>query len=200
MKTATNILETKMKAFMTSMITMQPEASDLVKLYWAEVNSDSTYTALASSAAATFSSQLTKQEVINALTISEQIEKFFTNVAMTQADYRINIEGIIHGNDAYASPGISVAIEGFGERAVTMCQDILQNYKDAIDILDVYFDTEISAAIGAVTVEECPWYNFSKSDFTEGISLIENFKKLVNNEAATTGDYGSTVAKWRKIV
>jgi hypothetical protein len=198
--TSTAKLEEKIKAFMSSMLWMQPEASDLSKLYWAEVNTDTTYTALAAGAAATFSTKLTKQEVINALTYIEQLDKFYTNQALSQADYLLNVQGIINGNDQYVSPGISVAIENFGERAVSLCSSALQLFKDGKDILDVYFDTEISAAIGAVTGEECPWYTFSKSDFSEAVSLVEAFKKLINNEVAAQADYGATVAKWRKIL
>lgn len=198
--TATQILETKIKTFMTSMLWMQPEASDLAKLYWAEVNSDSTYTALSSSAAATYSTKLTKQELTNALTFIEELEDFYTNSALTQADYLANIQAIVYGNDEYTSPGISPAIEGFGERSVTLLESVLVCFKDAKDMLDIYFDNEISDAVGALTGEECPWYAFSKSDFTEAISLIENFKKLVNNEVASQADYGATIAKWRKIL
>jgi len=200
MKPATEVLEDKIKAFITTFTTMQPESSDLSKLYWAEVNTDAVYTALASSAAATFSTKLTKQEVINALTWAEQVDKLFTNQALTQSDYLLNVQGIVYGNDEYTSPGISTAIEAFGERSVTFCTSSLQLFKDAKDILDIYFDTEISAAVGAVTGEECPWYDFSKSDFTEAINMIEAFKKLINNEVATQADYGATIAKWSKIL
>lgn len=198
--TSTEIMETKIKAFMTSMIWIQNECVDLSKLYWSEINTDSTYSALASSAAATFSTNLTKQEIINALSYAEQLDKMFTNQALTQSDYLLNIQGIIYGNDAYASPGISVAIEDFGVRSVALCESSLQLFKDSKNMLDIYFDTEISGAVGAISGEELPWYNFSKSDFTESIGFIEAFNKLINNEAAATGDYGATVSKWRKIL
>jgi len=200
MSTSTEILESSIKAFMGSMISLQPEVSDLSKLYWSEVSTDATYTGLAGGAAATYSSKLTKQEIINALTIAEQFVAFFGNTALTQGDYLLNMQGIIHGNDAYTNPGISIAIEDFGARSVELCQNLLQLFKDAKDILDLYFDTEISAAIGALTINEIPWHNFDKVDFLASLTLIENFKKVINNEVAGAGDYGSTVAKWRKII
>jgi len=200
MTTAISILETKIKSFMTSMIWIQPESADLYKLYWGEINTDSVYTSLASSAAATFSTKLTKQEITNALTYIEQLDKFFTNQAPAQSDYLLNIEGILYGNDAYTSPGISTAIEDFGVRSVALCTSVLQIFKDAKDMLDIYFDTEISAAIGAVTGENVPWYGFSKSDFAAAMAMIEAFKKLVNNEVSAQADYGATVAKWTSLV
>ena len=201
MKKSTAILEQNLKAFMGSMVWIQPESADLSKLYWTQISGDAIYSALASGDAATYSTKLTKQEVINALTWAEQLDKFFTNQALTQSDYLNGIQGIIYGNDQYVSAGgISEAIEAFGERAVTLCQASLQLFKDCKDSLDIYFDTEISAAIGAVTGEETPWYEFSKSDFTEAVGMVEAFKKMINNEVAAQGDYGATVAKWRKII
>lgn len=200
MTTSTEKLDELLKLFMTSMVTVQTEAIDLEDLYWAEVSTDSTYTALASSAAATFATKLTKQEVINSLTIAEQVRKFFTNVAMTQNDYWNNFHGILYGNDEYTSPGISTAIEAYGTRAVSFIGTLLTEFNRSRDILDIYFDTTINAAIAAVTVEECPWYEYTKDDLIDGLTLVENFKKLFNNEAPTTGDYGSTLARWRKII
>ena len=200
MSTSTEKLEEDLKLFMTSMLTVQQEAVDLEDLYWAEVNTDSTYTAAANGDAITFATKLTKQEVINALTIAEQVRKFFGNTAMTQADYYNNFHGILYGNNERASPGISTAIEAFGTRSVSFIGTLLAEFKRAKDILDLYFDTTINLAIAAVTIEETPWYEFTKDDFTDGVTMVEQFKKLINNEAITTADYASTLARWRKII
>lgn len=200
MTTSTEKLEEQLKLFFASMVTIQTEAKDLEDLYWAEVSGDSTYSALANSDAATFATKLTKGEVINSLTIAEQIRKYFTNVAMTQNDYWNNFHGILYGNDERTSPGISVAIEAYGTRAVSFIGTLLTEFNRSRDILDIYFDTTIDAAIAAVTIEECPWYEFTKDDLLDGLTAVENFKKLINNEAPTTGDYGSTVARWQKII
>ena len=200
MTTSTEKLDEQMKLAMAAMVTIQAEAKDIEDLYWAEVSTDATFSALGTGDAATFSTKLTKQEVINALTIAEQLRKFFGNVAMTQADYWNNMHGIRYGNDERTSPGISTAIEAFGTRAVSLIGTLLTEFNRAQEILDIYFDTSISAAIAAVTVEETPWYEYTKDDFTNGITLVENFKKLINNEAPTTGDYAATVAAWQKII
>jgi hypothetical protein len=199
MKTSTELLFEKMKPFMGSMLWIQPEVSDLSKLYWGQVNIDAAYTALAVGDPATLSTKLTKQEVLNALAWAEQLVAFFANTALTQSDYLLNLQGISYGNNAAAS-ALSPAIEDFGERSVTLANSSIQLLDDAKDILDVYFDNEISAAIGAVTGEEVPWYTFSKSDFTEGVSLIEAFRKLIDNQVATQADYSSTAAKWSDII
>lgn len=201
MSTSTIQIETRISALMGTMNALMFEAADLYKLYWSEVSTDATFTALGSGAAATYTTKLTKQEVINALTLSEQMDRFFTNQSLTQADYRTNMNGIRYGNDQYAmAGGISVAIETFGERAVTFINQLFQLFDEAKCILDLYFDTEISGAVGAVTGASLPWTTIEKSDFTGSITLIENYKKLINNEVATAGDYGATVAKWVKIV
>lgn len=193
-------LDNRLKAFIKKVSPLQPESKDLSKLYWSEITGDAVFSVLLTTDAATFSTKLTKQEVINALTISEQIDKFFTNQALTQADYRQNIQGIIYGNNEYASPGISTAIEDYGVRSVALCRAALELFNDANEILDLYFDTEISTIYAAVTGVDLPWQDYSKSDFGAAITLIENFKKLINNEVATQGDYGATVAKWIKII
>lgn len=200
MTSSTSELDTRIKTFMRNVSPLQPESKDLSKLYSSEIDTDTVYTALAGTDAATFSTKLTKTEVLNSLTIAEQIDKFFTNQALTQSDYRQDIQGIIYGNNTYTSPGISTAIEDYGVRAVALCQASLNLFNDANEILDIYFDTEISTIYAAVTGVDLPWQDYSKSDFGAAITLIENFKKLINNEVATQADYGATIAKWIKII
>ena len=200
MATSTEILEACAGKCFTEFLPMVNESADLVKLYWSEVNTDSTYTALATTDAATFSTKLTKQEVINALTIAEQIDKFFQNQALAQSDYYLNIQGILHGNDERTSPGISPAIEAFGTRSVALMNSIITAFNCAKDTLDVWFDTEIQVAFAALTGDNVPWYDITVEDLNDGIVLIENFKKLINNEVATQANYSNTVANWRKIL
>lgn len=200
-QTSTQILETCLGKCFTEFIPMVFEAPSLSKLYWSEVSPDATYTALGSGAAATFSTQLTKQEVINGLTIAEQVDKFFQNQALTQADYRLNIQGIIYGNDAYTSPGISPAIEDFGTRLVTFCNSIITALKCSQDTLDVWFSTDIDDAVNAVTTTSLPFYSsIDKQEVLDGIVLIENFDKLITNQVATQAQYETTVSKYIRII
>jgi len=195
------VLETKLKSFLTTTQWLQLEAQDLFNLYWAEVSPDSVFTALSSGDAATKSTKLTKSEVTTALVFIEQLDRFFTNQSLTQGTYLASINAVIHGNDEKAT-AISTAIENFGERAVELLQSVLELFKNAKDILDIYFDSEISAAIDELSGVNIPFYEFSKNDFTLAINLVSGFKKIVNNEDLTgvQGDYSSTVALWRRYL
>lgn len=199
-KVSTEILKEKLEAVFDKMFGFITEAPDISKLYWTEVNTDATYSALAAGDAATFSTKLTKQEVQNALSIAEQLDKFFQNQALTQADYLQNIQGIRYGNDPYTSPGISVAIEAYGERVVTFANDLLTTFKNCQDILDIWFSTGISSATGSVSTTSVPWYsNITRGELNDAITLVENFKELLNNEIATSAAYEATVSKFRRI-
>lgn len=195
--TSTELLLKKMKSCFIKLDPIVTECDNISKLYFSEVNPDATFSDLPASAAATFSTKLTKQEIINALTIAEQVRNFFGNLPLTQSDYRQNLQGIIYGNDVYTSPGISVAIEDYGVRAVAFANSILEVFDCATEVIDIYFDADIANAIGAVVGVNTPWYNMSKSDFTSGVNLLENFRKMINNEAANQGDYQATMSKWR---
>jgi hypothetical protein len=39
----------------------------------------------------------------------------------------------------------------------------------------------------------------TSSELSAAITLIEQFKKMINNEAVTTGNYVSTLAKWERL-
>ncbi len=197
--TSTGILDQQVKSFMKTMGNIQSESADLLKLYNAEVTTDAAYTGLAAGAPATKTTKLTKQEAENCKDINVELNNFFTNGVLTQSDYWLDIQGILNGNDEI-TVSLSVAIESFATRNVNFLVTVLQLFKNSKNILDQYFDTEISDAVAAVSSEELPWEIYSKSDLTDAITLIEQFKKLLNNEVAAQGDYGSTVAKWQKII
>ena len=200
MNTSTDVIESRIQSLISSLQWIRPESADLQELYWAEVNSDSTYTGLAVGDAATFSTKLTKQELTNALTIAEQVDKFFSNQSLAQADYLANIQGIRYGNDERASPGISKAVEAYGERSLTFVEGLLSVYKLGEEIDGVYFASELSGAIGGISGDVLPWSNTPKSDFVNIISLIQNLNKLLNNEVATQGDYDSILSGCLKAV
>ena len=192
-------LEQDIKSFVSSSVFMQNEAVDLEKLYWSEVSPDSTFSSATSGDAITNSTKLTKQEVINALTIAAQVKNFYQNSTLTQSDYYQNIQGIVYGNDQ-KTPQISDAIEAFGDRSVEFCNNILTMIKQAADILDLYFDTEISSAVGSISTSTVVFgSNVTKQELTDGINLCDNFRKMITNQVATQSDWGAIVAKWQRI-
>ena len=198
MEVMTKLLENQIKEVMQSLAWIQPEVADLIKLYWSgDVSSD--ISALAGTDPATKSSKLTKDELINGLTLSEQLDKFFTNQAVAQSDYHGVLQDIIYGNDEIIT-ALSVATEAFGDRVKSLAEALRTLFSRCKDLLDLYNDAEISAAVAGISDGTIVFgAEVSKSELISGITLCDQFKKFINNEIVTTGDYGSTVAKWRRI-
>ena len=64
--------------------------------------------------------------------------------------------------------------------------------KESDDIYDLYWHTDANTTIGAVTNATDPVTSsttLTKNEFTNGIALCENFKKMCKNEAVSTADY-----------
>lgn len=198
MEVMTSLLQKQIKEVMQSMLWIQPEVADLIKLYWSgDVSSD--LGALAGADPATKTSKHTKDELINGLTLSEQMDKFFTNQAVTQGDYHGNLQDLVYGDDEIITP-LSVATEAFGDRVKALSEALLATFNRCKDTLDLYNDAEISAAVSGLSDGTIVFgADISKAELNLGITLCEQFKKFINNEAVTTGDYGSTVAKWRRV-
>lgn len=200
MATSTDNLLTKLKSIMHDMHDHKIEAEDLEKLYFSEVNTNTAFTLLLSSVAATFSTSLSKGECVNGVTFISEVVDFFSNDAVTQGDYNATIQSIKYGEDEFTSPGLSPACEAYGERLKAFCEEALDLFNRCKEVLDLYNDTEISSALTALSGDSIPWYdNLTVADFTSGITAAEQYKKLINNEAVTTGDYAATVAKWARI-
>lgn len=199
MASATEILHSKMRFIIQDMAAHQQEAIDLKKLYFSEVDSDTVFSALLSALAATFSTKLTKGECVNGATFVGEVVDFFTNSAVTQGDYHATIQSVKYGNHEYTSPGISPACEAYGERLKAFAEVALDLFLRCLEALDIYTDNEIADALGALSGDQVPWVEVSVADFTAGITLIEQYKKMINNEAVSTADYGATVAKWERL-
>ena len=198
MEVMTSLLQKQIKEIMQTMLWVQPEVADMIKLYWSgDVSSD--LGPLLGTAPATKTSKHTKDELISGLTLSEQMDKFFTNQAVTQGDYHGNIQNLVYGDDEITTP-LSVATEAFGDRVKALSEALLVTFNRCKDILDLYNDSEISSAASSLSDGTIVFgASMSKAELILGITLCDQFKKFINNEAVTTGDYGSTVAKWRRL-
>lgn len=192
-------LEGELKAFATSLKNVWLEAADIYKQYWS-TDANTQVSALATDGtAATVSTKLTKGNVIAGLALVEELEDFFTNSAVAQADYLATLQIILYGNASLGSP-LSVATESVGNRLHSLAGTLLSLYKKAIALLDFYSDTEISAAVGAISTHTVVFgATTTKSLFTSGVTLVEQFKKMMANEVVTTGDYAATLAKWEQV-
>ena len=201
MAVSTKILEDKLKLYFTEILFLRNEAPSMVDLFSSEVSGDATYDALTNDQAATFSTKLSKQEVQRAKTIADRIDEFFTNQLVSQVNAINHVQGIANGGTEFASPGISPAIEKFGERAVALANKIILIYDLGKDIQDLFIDTGISQAVDGITTgTEIPWYTFSKGDLQDAIDLVKELDNLIDNNPVAQADYGKTVSNWEKIL
>lgn len=193
---ASKKLQDDIKDMATSLLALKKESEEIYKAYWA-TDANTKVSALENDTdAATSSTKLTKGNYTNGLSLAEDVEDFFGNEAITQTDYPANCLKIIY-SDAATPAKLSEATEQIGARVVQMAQDCLTLRKTCFDILKFYSAHNLDDILGVLSNEDViPGSSMSKADLNSGITMIEQFKKMMNNEAVTAGDYAATLAKW----
>jgi len=177
---------------------MRNEVRDLSNLYWKGGVSTDLSAVSGGSDPVTQTTKLTKDQLISALSLIEELDDFFDNDAVAQSDYLTTIETNIHGK---ATPTlISPAVEAFGDRSVQLCQDALTQYNRSRDIENWYNSSEISAYIGSVSTQKIiDGSDMTKDDLTSAITLIQQFQRMLENLLVTAGDYKVTLGKWARF-
>lgn len=196
MNNATAILFGDLKSFISTMLSVQTEAEDLYKYYFAAaVNTD--VDALATSGtAATSSSALTKGEVQAGATFLGELVDFFNNSAVSTGDYLATLDNCIDGNNVRSSTPAHT--EAFGTRLNSLSGTLVQLFKNAKDILDLYSNSGISADFGSSPTTRVIYGTaMTKADMSSALTIVEQYKKMLNNEAVSTAEYGATVSAWR---
>lgn len=196
MNTIPTIIETAIAQMAASLKLISNEASDIEKAYFA-TGANALIGALATDGtAATVSTKLTKGEVVNAISLCQQVKNFFGNSDVTQDDYLVTIQNLLNGTNA-ANSALSQDVESIGERLKQLGADLLIHFKTAKNILKMYSASELSAAVGAISNQTIVFGgSVTKSKLVSGITLVEQLKKMINNEAVTTGDYEATIVLW----
>jgi len=194
----TSNLQTDIKSFMTSCESLINEAPAIYNLYW-KSGASSDLSSLADGDAATVSTKLTKGELTTGLAFVEQLDNFFQNSAVTQSDYLGSLYPIYYGNNE-ASAVVSTAVEAMGSRLydlTSMCLELLNQGKT---IEAEYNANEISDCV-AVWEDERIVYGseMTKVELSSAITLIQQFMKVLENQAVTAGDYESTVRQWGRL-
>ena len=194
MEQMTVLLQNNIITIKDSLKTMQRECDDIYDAYW-KTDATTLITGLSSGTdPATVESKLTKDTYLGGITLAENLNKFFTNVAVSQSDYLQTINQIKYGN-AVLETQLSVAVEGIGTRIKQMCLDALEVYKQSLDITDMYFDNEIGDAV-AVWEDHRIVYGceITKLELSNTITMLQQYQNMVNNSAVTQGDYSATLA------
>jgi hypothetical protein len=191
-------LQTDIRSIVTSFETLQRECTNIHASYF-KSDASTTLGAKADGDPVTVTTKLTKLEFINGITFCEELDDFFTNQAVEQADYLATCENIKYGNDE-ATSVLSIAVEALGDRLYQVAIDSITLFNSCLDILDLYNDTEIATAASGLSNQTVMFgASMTKSQLSLAMTMIEQFKKMINNEVVTQGDYASTIQKWQNI-
>lgn len=199
MNEITSTLEGSFRSFALNMNWVMTEAKDIDSAYFA-TDASSLVGALASgSTAASLATKLTKSQYQNGIGFIEQVNAFFGNSPVTTGDYLNTIDNLIYGNAATPAL-VSDAAESLANRLKVLAQACLTHFNTARDLMDLFNNSELSVVVAGCTGARTVFgANMNVTQLTQGITLVEQFKKLINNEAVTTGLYSANVAIWRSI-
>ncbi len=198
----TQVLQQSLVNLSNTLSGIYPEAVAIAKAYFATTVSADISGVGSGATAVTVASKLTKTQYVNGYTMCEKVQAFFENAAVAQGDYAATCYNLLYGNTAASVP-LSIPVESLGDRMKSLSGSILVAFDMAKAILDIYTDNQIGDAIGgngAVDDERIVFgATMTKALMLSGITLAEQFKKMINNEAVSTGDYAATLAKWKVI-
>lgn len=192
------VYEQQLIDFLNKMEYLSTEASDIYNSYFDTDASDVTVgvpSLLLNSDAATVQSKINKSQYLNGITLVNQVVNFFSNSAVAQGDYIDTVRELMYGNTARGSV-LTIASEEIGNRLSSLATNLLGYFQNAQKILGMYNSDIVSSVAGALSDSDVmPGMSITKKNLVDFTVLTEQFKKLLNNEAVTTGDYQSTVDK-----
>lgn len=188
--------------FMTSCSFLILEAPDIEKLYFANaINSEISGAAAGDQVTTTWdsvSTKLTRSKVEAGITLAQQMNNFFANAAVTQADYWSTIQALTHADGGTGSFVASASLESLGLRLRRFGEDCLTQFNRAKAIQNLYYDNEFGDIVSVLDAERIiPGADMTRNDLANAVTLVAQFQNLVGNAAVTTGDYESTVSKWK---
>jgi hypothetical protein len=192
-------LQEKIVALVSAMKAFNLEASAVYNAYW-DTDASTLVPALPNGTdAATVASKLNKTQFINAMTFSEEVGKFFGNVALSGSD-RLGVCSTVRYGSTAAGSQLSEATEGIGDRLKQLCVDAITILGYAKEIQNQYFKTEISTFVSPMSTASCvPGSSMSKDMLVSAVTLCEEFEDFMDGSAITTGDYLATLHKWDRL-
>ena len=198
MNTITQILQNDIIEVMDALDLMQIECKNIYDAYW-KTDANTTVSGLSTDVTpATVASNLTKKNYQDGITLAEQLNKFFTNQAITQADYLQTCVQIQYGN-ADLETQLTEATEKIGNRVLQFALDVQTLYKKTQMAVSLYYDEEIGDCVGVMDAHRILYgSDMIISDLASAITLFQEFKDFMTNATVTTADYSTTVGIWDK--
>lgn len=192
--TITQTVEESIKTFMSAFTYMPAKCDDIQKIYYTSVNS--AISGLGDSDPVTLSTKLTKSNVINGITLTEQLENFLGNASVVTGDYYATLVQLTNGI-ADSTATINAACEYLGEQLRSLANDVLTAQQRAKVINDLYTDNQISTVVAAIDSDRVVYgSNSTASKFSSASLMISQLLNMIGNSDTTSGDYMSTVSNW----
>lgn len=197
MRTVTKMIEDNIHRLLDNMGIMRSLAPEITELYWDhDVSNISAWTTANNGDSVTMSTKLSKSEVINGITLSENFYNFCNNVAAGQNDYIKFARHLATGNTTRVDVADEV-IEALGDNMKSFGNLFIENYYLADRTMKLYFANQVNLAVGAISDGIIVYgTDVTKLEFMEAITLLEQFQKFCNNQAFAQADYTTTIAKW----
>lgn len=199
MQQITVLLQNNIKTIMTSLASMQRECKSIYDSYW-KTMANTTVSGLSTDATpATVTSKFTKKNYIDAITLSESLNNFFQNAAVTTGDYLQTAVTAKYGNAVLGS-AIDVPTESIGDRLKQLCLDCIEIYRQSQNVLDLYFDNEVGDIVAVLDAQRIVYGSeMTVSDLSSAMTLLQQFNNFMSNSIVTAGDYNSTISKWNRL-
>jgi|MudIll2142460700_1097286.scaffolds.fasta_scaffold54810_3 hypothetical protein len=199
MQQITVLLQNNIKTVMTSLSNMQRECKSIYDTYW-KTMANTTVSGLSTDATpATVTSKLTKKNYIDAITLSENLNKFFQNTLVTTGDYLQTAVNAKYGNAVLGS-ALDVPTESIGDRLKQLCLDCIEIYRQSQNVLELYFDNEVGDIVAVLDSHRIIYGSeMTVSELSSAITLLQQFNNFMSNSAVTTGDYGATISVWSRL-
>lgn len=177
---------------------MRYEAADIVNTYW-KTDVPTVLATLSDGDCVGVNARITKANMNLGVTLAEQLVKFFTNQAISQADYNGICQLLKHGNGSLDTPR-SVATESLADRMKQLGTDVLTLHRLCQFLNAYYNENEIADLCGVLEPERIVFgSDMTKADLCAVMAMLVQFVNFVDNAAVTTGNYIATLQKWKRF-
>jgi hypothetical protein len=194
----TRVYQNKVKTLVALWLTMKEEVKDIGKCYWS-TDANTKITAAGDTDPVTLGTHLLKSSYVSGITLCEALSNFFSNTEVSTADYLQTCHKLRYGGAAVPTK-LSDATEELGSRMYVVACDAIEIFKECRVILELYSNNEIGDMVANLDVQRMiPGSEMTKDQLSSAITVVEQFKKMLNNEAVSTGDYAASLAKWQNL-
>lgn len=198
MQVVTKCLEDNLKQVMQEFHALQYASKDIYDSYW-DTDANTQVAAASAGAQVLVSPQVKKEDYQNAITLADNVYKFFNNTAVSATDHMQYSNLVIYGTD-YATPisaELSPATAEIGANIVKLATNCMSLLERARSNQNLYFDNEVGDIVSVLDGERIiPGSVVTRNDLNNAITLLQQFENFMTDQTIVTGDYSVTVSKW----